>query len=522
MPDLPATLRRRPELALLALFALSRVAYRAAGVRFDARPLVNSWQYLDPELLEHDLLVSVWYSHTQPPLFNLALGAVLQLSPFSTVATFEAIYLALGVAFTLLLHDLLRRLGASPVAAFVTTALVIVSPATVLYQNFLFYTFPLAVLLLAAADLLHRYVQTPRAGLLTGYASAIAAIVLIRSMFHPLWYAAAALVPLLAVRAPMSRRVTLTIVGLPLVLMLAWSLRAAVLFDTPTMSSWSGMNASRATTQQLPASERRELVAEGTLSDFALVLPFLRYEEYANLADPCTPDRPNVPVLSEPVKSTGFPNFNYECYLPVYDAYGSDVSPALRADPGAVLRGEITALQLHLQPNSIYNLVKDNRAQVDDFDEQFRRIALLEVTVPAVAPPEDLEAIAAMRGTGVEYRMSLTVVFGYLATFLFAAQAAWAWRRGARSATNATLVFIGGTVLWVLVVGNLFEFQENHRFRFMIDPFLFAMLGLTIDRYVRRFRAPRDTGARSSADPGSDGDGQGAELPPGTGADAST
>jgi len=323
--------------------------------------------------------------------------------------------------------------------------------------------------------------------------------VLIRSMFHPIWYAAAALVPLLAVRAPMSRRMTLGIVGLPLVLMLAWSLRAAVLFDSPTMSSWSGMNMSRATTQQLPAPERRELVADGTLSDFALLLPFLRYEDYAAVAEPCTPDHPDVPVLSEPLKSTGFPNFNYECYLPIYDAYQSDVGPAVRADPGAVMRGEITALQLHLQPNSIYNLVQDNREQIDGFDEVFRRIALLEVTVPAVAPPEGVEAMAALSGTKVEYRMSITVVLGYIATFLLAAQAAWAWRRGERSATNATLVFIGGTVLWVLVVGNLFEFQENHRFRFMIDPFLFGLLGLAIDRVVRRLRTGTGTGTGTGA-----------------------
>jgi hypothetical protein len=68
---------------IMAAFALSRVAAHAAGIRFDATPLTWYWQYIDPVLLQERLLESLYYSHTQPPLFNLLLGINLKLFPSS-------------------------------------------------------------------------------------------------------------------------------------------------------------------------------------------------------------------------------------------------------------------------------------------------------------------------------------------------------------------------------------------------------------------------------------------------------
>ena len=77
--------RRRADvwalLVVVSVFAVSRLAAWAAGVRFDASILTWYWQFLDVELLRHDLARSLWYLHAQPPLFNLFLGSVLKLAP---------------------------------------------------------------------------------------------------------------------------------------------------------------------------------------------------------------------------------------------------------------------------------------------------------------------------------------------------------------------------------------------------------------------------------------------------------
>jgi len=66
---------------LLALFVVSRIVYYLLGVRFDARPILNFFQFIDPELLKHRLLESLYYLHVQPPGFNLYTGIVLKLFP---------------------------------------------------------------------------------------------------------------------------------------------------------------------------------------------------------------------------------------------------------------------------------------------------------------------------------------------------------------------------------------------------------------------------------------------------------
>ncbi|HET7523739.1 MAG TPA: hypothetical protein VFJ79_06310, partial [Acidimicrobiales bacterium] len=67
-------------LGVTTAFVVSRVAYMAAGVRFDASALHPAtatqvqWQLLPLGLLRHDLGRSLWNLHSQPPLYNLFCG----------------------------------------------------------------------------------------------------------------------------------------------------------------------------------------------------------------------------------------------------------------------------------------------------------------------------------------------------------------------------------------------------------------------------------------------------------------
>ena len=60
------------------MFTLSRIGYYLAGVRFDARPIWHYFQYIDPELLKHRLVESMYYLHVQPPGWNSYIGVALK------------------------------------------------------------------------------------------------------------------------------------------------------------------------------------------------------------------------------------------------------------------------------------------------------------------------------------------------------------------------------------------------------------------------------------------------------------
>ena len=82
-----------------------------AGVRFDAHALGIYYQFIDPPLLESRLLESLFYSHGQPPLFNLFLGLVLKILTFPlTIVTFGL--------FLLVVNALMLKFAATLVPGF--------------------------------------------------------------------------------------------------------------------------------------------------------------------------------------------------------------------------------------------------------------------------------------------------------------------------------------------------------------------------------------------------------------------
>ena len=133
---------------------MSRIVYYLLGVRFDARPVLNFFQFIDPELLKHRLLESLYYLQVQPPGFNLYAGIVLKLFPDAYPAVFHAIYLVLGLGICWLTYYLMSVCGVKSWLALTLTGLFIVSPGVVLFENFMMYEYPLVFLLLAAATVL--------------------------------------------------------------------------------------------------------------------------------------------------------------------------------------------------------------------------------------------------------------------------------------------------------------------------------------------------------------------------------
>ena len=123
-------------------------------------------------------------------------GAIDPLAPIAQRAKqhgawFHVFFVTMGAALTVTMFLLMRELGVSVGLAFVTTALFVVLPVTVLYENFLLYTYPVALLLLVSGLFLVRYLRTRRPLYGFVFFGALAALVLIRGTFHLAWLLAA-------------------------------------------------------------------------------------------------------------------------------------------------------------------------------------------------------------------------------------------------------------------------------------------------------------------------------------------
>jgi hypothetical protein len=252
-------------LVLCLAYAGSRGAVYALGIRSaEALPQMHA---LDRDLLTGDLLRSLYYLHIQPPLFNGALGALFKLTETRAALALSITYWLLGLALTLAIFSLLRRLEVGPLIAGPATLIYMLGPAPLLYETFTLYTYPTAAFLVLAALAVHRYASSGSGWDALAIAALVTAVALTRSLFHLAWVVAAVL--LVALLRPPTRRSAVLLAAPVLVVGLLY-LKNFVIFGTFGPSTLVGLNLYRASTELLTSEERLELVERGVLSRFAL------------------------------------------------------------------------------------------------------------------------------------------------------------------------------------------------------------------------------------------------------------
>jgi len=241
---------------LACCFLASRIVLHLVGIRFDASPLFTFWQFLDVPLLQHRLLESVWYLHSQPPLFNLFLGSVLKLSSLHAPTIFHGIYIGLGLLQTLLLFSLLKKFGTSEKLSFWIALAFAISPVSIVFENWLFYDFPLATLFLVMAFCLYQFFELKQARYAVAFFTAMLCVVLMRSLFHAVWVVA--ITSMVFYFAKDQRRLLLRCAAIPLLLILSFYAKNLTQFGSLTGSTWFGQH-HRQQQQHDPGSRKEHL-----------------------------------------------------------------------------------------------------------------------------------------------------------------------------------------------------------------------------------------------------------------------
>lgn len=471
----------RPLLAIVVAFVISRVGYYAAGLRFDASSLPWFWQYIDPALLKANLGQSLWYHHSQPPAFNFFLGIVVNLLSGHETTVFAACYLLLGLSFALVMFLLVKELGMRDTPGALLSVLYVATPTCVLYENWLFYTYPLTVLLLLAALFWQRFVRRRRF-LDALYLFACAALLALTwSLFHLVWILGLVLALVLLRRRDW--RKVLSAAAVPLLIVVLWYGKNTVQVGEFTGSTWFGMNLSKMTNSMLAVAERRALYDSGTISAVSLVPPFSDPDKYYGVVPKPRPT--GIPVLDQEMKPSGIPNFNNTLFLAVSRQYGRDASQILKSRPTAYLRGLAESYLLYFMPASAYLFLDDNVAHIKGL-VRFTSIALdgrfshhRDPGLRQTQPGRYYWQGVLNTGWFLILAYGLVLVFGL---FLLV-------RRASSSPipSLSSLFFLWYNVAWMTLVANALEVGENNRFRFVTDPLVFVFLAaLAAGWLVRR------------------------------------
>ena len=445
------------------LFIVFHALVNSLGLRFDMAPLGMFAHYADQVLLRTRLIESVFYLHVQPPLYNLALGVILKLFPGHAAPVFHALFLINGLALYLLVTLLQTRLGVRKSVALLTSTLFVLSPTFLVFEHVLIYTLQCATLLVIAALLLEIYVRTRRAVYGWGFFISLFLLCGIRSMYHLAYYVLMACAVAAVMRG--NRRQVLWMALIPGVILFSFYAKNYVLFDKFSVFSFLGKSPWIKTVGNLPWEERVRLANEGKISKVSLVERFYAIEYYPpeirNIAG-----YENIPVLRQTTKSTGEVNYNHLSQIAVSDIYLEDALYVIRVRPKLFLCTTAWAGLTYFSPMPL--TVPRLQWLVRAYD-----VLTLKINIPVSRLIPQLGA-----SRHVPY---LTLLIGMP---LLMAYGAWlgVWSRRHTAAQRAALLFMAFTVIYVTGLSIIVELAETNRYRFEIDPFLVAFLGLIAGR----------------------------------------
>jgi hypothetical protein len=472
---------------LIGAFALSRAIAAAAGVRFDDSVLkgtflTDKWQLLDVGLLKHDLVASVWHLNSQPPLFNLYAG-ILEKVPTGLQRPLEVVSaLALGLVIVLCTYGLLVELKVPPVAAMVVTLVgVVASPAYLLFENWLDYAYPTAALGVFAAWCLIRYLRSGRVRPGLGFFGAYAAIVLLNSTYQIEWMVVALVVVVIVLRRQWRR--VLAVAAVPVLVVLTWYVKDAVLFGTSTTSSWLGMNVARLVLFKAPPSVVSQLEHQGTLTPLASVPAFGGPKTYVPRFVRPTPS--SVAALGPLYKKDGATNFNNPIYISVSSQYLHDDIAYIRARPSEYVGDVNSAVQVWLVPSDQNFANSLNWPHVRGYSSFYDKA----VEWQPVVDPGAANVVFATTPSPLSW-LSLQAIAVYVLTLFGAPILLWRRRRVDR-AFAGTVAVLWWTTVYAFVASSLIEIGENERFRFELGSVPLVLAAVVATAVVRAWWSRR-------------------------------
>jgi hypothetical protein len=374
---------------------------------------------------------------------------------------FQVLYWGFGLGLLLALTWLMDRVGVTRKVNVLLCWLLALSPNFMVYTNWLFYTLPVAFLVLLGAVLLQSYVESGKSLAAHLFSWCAGLLMLTRAVYHPLWLVLVlvAVIPLLARQ---QRKTLLLSAVAPLLVINLLYLKNYLQVGTFSGSSWLGMNLAKR--WPLSQKEMEALYSEGHIPPTWHRRPFREPAELRHLG--YFGEGAFVhPAVDEPYKSNGEPNFNHRDYVRVSrEILRGDVF-LMRHYPDRYLLRALTAFLLFIQPgpNSVHFLVDYDFSKIHRLRDTLTNYLFfggpIRRPIRMLEPPPNLWLIG----------FPALVVVG----------AVIALRRVPEEQTKLRPVYayVTFTIVWVTLATNLIEIGENDRMRWEIEPLLVLLLG---------------------------------------------
>ena len=447
---------------LLGIFIVSRVLYDRIGITFFGSTYQHYWQFIHQSLLETDMWRSIFYLHSQPPLFNILTGVILHLFPGNIQDAFHVIYYLAGALLTVSIYFLGVEISIPRWLSLFAAAMFMISPSTVIYEHWLMYAYLIASALAFSGVAFLRFLGEQKTywGIL--FFSMLAFVALSWTLFHIIWVL---IVFMATLYLHQDRRKVLMAAFIPLLLVFGWYTKNLIVFGEFTAGTWGGMNLANTTTFRLPEKERRQMIKDGELSEFASYPPFRNPTVYLKLLPDTTTT--GVPVLDITEFPDGVLNYHHRVYMDASRYYLRDALRVLRERPMIYLRSVVQSLYIFSHSSSDFELIWEIRAPIQTFDLWWNRFFYGQWLNDE--PPG--ERMIKMMPLHVGWFIVVSFIIGVFGSIRYL----WKDPDVIRKPEGLLISFMVLNIFYVTVVGNFMDIGENNRFRYVVDSFILLL-----------------------------------------------
>ena len=448
-------------LLILVVFLLSRIIVAAFDIRLDYGALYRNWQYLDVTTLHEDLLKGVWYDHTQPPVFNLLLGLVLKLAGAHARLVFTGILKMITLANTLLLLAILKRTVQHPWLPLLFSLLYLLSPASIIFENELFYTSFITLLLLTSCYYLTALKRSINWRKATGFFLPLVIVCLTRSMYHLLWLSTLCTLVLIWYRKRHGAGLLLAFSLASILVAGSWYVKNYIVFREFSTSTWMGMNIARNVFHDanLTDSSKIEFIEPfSRISAYRRFLPAGYKDKYAGIADR---------VLLQEWKNDSFINEKEVGYIQVSHLYMQACKQEIKAHPAAYAKNVMQSAIIFFAPATRYPTTEYQAAKIAWYD------LLYSFNLSHFAKGKAQRRVALTLSAIPKALVYMLVLYWLIRETARRRAAGKAWREMVPG--GMLTLFITCIIGYIFVISSLFEHYENMRFRYEAEP-LFLIL----------------------------------------------
>jgi hypothetical protein len=399
----------------------------------------------------------------------------LKVSPLPALS-FELLFKTMGILMPLLFYGILTALSIRPAVAFIATALYMLNPTLILYENLLYYTHMEAFFILLALFGLLRWGIEHKARFLLLFFLALLCLGMIRSLFHTIFFLITACVLTFYVgylrhERRLAKQFFLysLIVLIP---MLVWSMKNIYLYRFFGTSSWDGMSLWIKVNGYAP-EQLEQFHQDGIISGIALKAahePFQPLDLYFNDHElqqiPC-----HHPADCNVWRSSGKPNFNHSGYVYLSKQLWRDAQALMLNDPGlfAFYTAGSYCLMLWHASDSVHALFYNNAQVLERLETVYRFFYFGFLGIESKQASHYMWWVRSL---------CITVLF----FFFYLSTLVGAFRKADAPFFPVVILSIFCVLIhaYTLCVSSLIEFGENNRFRYPIDAVFLVLVAATI------------------------------------------